>query len=88
MVSSIGMELRQTLREVGNGLRQPAQVQPGEVLFVRMVLLEHCQPLQFRLRFGQGEHGRIARGDRFHFGVGEFLAADVFGACGRRSRRS
>ena len=37
------------------------------------------EPLQLGVGFGEGEHGRVARGDRFDLGIGEFLAADVLG---------
>ena len=60
----------------------------GEVLLVGVVLLQDGQPLQFGVGLGEREHGRVARGDRLHLGVGQFLAADVLGAAGRRCRRS
>ena len=47
-----------------------------------MVLLEDGQPLQFSVGFGEREHRRVARGDGFHLGIGQFLPADVLGPAG------
>ena len=65
-----------------------AQASPGEILLVRVVLLQDREPLQFGIRLGERQDRGIARRDRLHFGIGEFLAADVLGAADRDCRRS
>ena len=70
------------LGQPGDGVRQVAQGAAGEELLVGVVLLQDRQPLQFGVGLGQRQHGRVARGDRLHLGVGEFLAADVLGPAG------
>jgi hypothetical protein len=69
-------------------LGQLAQVRPGEVLLVGVVLLQDGEPLQLGVGLGQGQHGRVARGDRLDLGVAQFLPADVLGTADRRFRPS
>jgi hypothetical protein len=44
-----------------------------------VVFLQDGEPLQLGVGFGKGQDRWIARGNRLYLGVGEFLAADVFG---------
>ena len=44
---------------------------------VGMVLLEHLQPVQHRIRLGERQHRRVPRGDGLHLGVGQLLGTDV-----------
>ena len=71
---------------LGAKMKTPAifneQVPTCHVLLVHVILLEQCEPLQFGIRFGEREHGGIARRDSLHLGVGKFLRADVIGAAG------
>ena len=78
----VGREAGQALCQRGDGLGQLAEAAAGEVLLVGVVLLQDGQPLQFGVGLGQRQHGRVARGDGLHLGVGQFLAADVLGAAG------
>ena len=76
------VRLDKPLGQAGDGPRQVAHAAAGDVLLVEVVLLQEGEPLQLGVGLGEGQHGRVARGNRLDLGVGEFLAADVLGAAG------
>ena len=75
-------EVLQALGQIGNGPRQIPDTAAGDVLFIQVVLLQEGEPLQLGVGFGKREHSRVARSNRLHLGIGEFLGADVFGTAG------
>jgi hypothetical protein len=75
-------ELREPFIQAPDRDRQVSDVAAGEVLLVEVVLFQEVESLEFCVRLSKREHGRVARRDRLDLGVGEFLAADVFGTAG------
>jgi hypothetical protein len=59
--------------------REGAELAPGQVLLVGMVLLEDREALQLRVRLRQRQHGGVAGGDGLHLSVGQLLGANVLG---------
>ena len=56
------------------------QVPTGEILFIGMVPFQDGKTLQLDIGFGEGQDCGVAGGDSLDLGIGELVAADVFGA--------